>query len=178
MKNKDKIIILKAKVIKLKKQLKAARLELADKDNEIKEYDPKSILETFLKDNFIQEHLGQYKDKEGVSLYDSIHKRESNPIESTKELFEGKWYVYYECGNEKFYAIGVTKKDQIFLFENDIKKAKIYNSFEEFEKEHEGMLGSHLEFLFEPIEKYKQIEPITPPLTPPTKENINYCHGG
>jgi hypothetical protein len=35
MKNKDKIIILKAKVIKLKEQLKAARLELADRDNEI-----------------------------------------------------------------------------------------------------------------------------------------------
>lgn len=34
MKNKDKIIILKAKVIKLKEQLKAARLELADTDNE------------------------------------------------------------------------------------------------------------------------------------------------
>ena len=34
MNKKDKIIILKAKVIKLKEQLKSARLELADRDNE------------------------------------------------------------------------------------------------------------------------------------------------
>ena len=35
MKNKDKIIILKAKIIKLKEQLKDARLELAEKDEAI-----------------------------------------------------------------------------------------------------------------------------------------------
>jgi len=51
------------------------------------------------------------------------YKPTSEPIESTKELFEGKGYVYINSFDKKWYAIGVTEKDQVILF-SDIKLAK------------------------------------------------------
>jgi hypothetical protein len=209
MKKSEQIIILKAKVIKLKEQLKKARLELADRDNAkptLSQYDDAiDSLDRAFKygiSKLLEENKENFL-KSDVSSLTEKYKPTSKPIESTKELFEGKGYVYFLDGaiNRKCYAIGVTDKDQAVLFSTDIKDAKKYNSFEEFEKEYEGMLHSHLQYLFEPIEKEiptyevkldeiygvdnvlftdKSQHPIFPfpPLTPPTKENIDYDYGG
>lgn len=110
MKNKDKIIILKAKIIKLKEQLKEARLELADRDN-------------------------------GID-YVAV-----NPIESTQELFEGKGYVYYYQGLEKWYAKGLDKLK--IAWTTSIKEAKKYSSLKEFKNEYKYC---YLDVKFEPIQ--------------------------
>lgn len=99
MKKSEQIIILKAKIIKLKEQLKAARLELADKDNEIYELkcqlgyinnsefkDAIDNLATFGKQN-IGEYFEEMK-KAFEKLEVSSLTEKYKPIESTKELFE------------------------------------------------------------------------------------------
>lgn len=103
MKNKDKIIILKAKIIKLKEQLKEARLELADRDNE----------------------------KPTPSQYDDA-------IDSLDRAFKLGMFKLFEDNKDNFLKLEVSSL----------------------------------------TEKYKPIEPITPPITPPTKENIDYDFGG
>jgi hypothetical protein len=187
MNKKDKIIILKAKVVKLKEKLKKAERTCAKQDNEIDRL-KKEIVSKKLTENYHQNHFKNESKIEFRGL--------DTPIESTQELFEPiqkeiptyevkldesygvdnvlftdksqhpifpfppltpptKGRVYFLDGaiNRKCYAIGVTEKDQAVLFSTDIKDAKKYNSFEEFEKEYEGMLHSHLHYLFEPIEK-------------------------
>lgn len=123
MKNKDKITLLKAKVIKLKEQLKKARLDLADKDN--------------------------YLDKTLEQAREIIAKVKAPkpPIESTQELFEGKGYVYYYQGLEKWYAKGLDKLK--IAWTTSIKEAKKYSSLKEFKNEYKYC---YLDVKFEPIQ--------------------------
>jgi hypothetical protein len=185
MKKKDKIIILKAKVIKLKEQLKKAERTCAKQDNEIDmlketirchvennqivaqvlmdknksereskyddaidsldrafKYGISKLLEEN-KENFLKSDVSslteKYKPTSSKALFESYHKSGlhtpieprttlkdnghiPNPIESTKELFEGKGYVYIDYPNNKKLYISH------FGYTDEKIKAKIFNS--------------------------------------------------
>ena len=127
MKNKDKITLLKAKVIKLKEQLKSAQKTCAKQDNE--NYELKCQLgyinNSEFKDaidnlaTFGKQNIGQYFEEmkkafEKLEVSSLTEKYKPNPIESTQELFEGKGCVYrvtndgtkmYYCGDGRYVNI-------------------------------------------------------------------------
>lgn len=196
MKKSDKIIILKAKVIKLKEQLKSARLELADRDNEKSDYD-------------------FHKNRNVVGAPTEVEQRfnqqVNNPIESTQELFEGKGYVSIIYDNNKHYfnnngAFSISKNNlRLFYSINEFfeifkfipEKEKVNYLFEPIEKElptykvtidkndgvesivfTENTNDNSAAFIQNPIIKQPKEQQDVMCITPPTKENINYDMGG
>jgi hypothetical protein len=180
MKKKDKIIILKAKVIELERELKSAQRTCAKQDNEIdmlKEtirchVENNQIVAQVLMDKNKSERESKYDDaidsldrafKYGISKLLEENKENflksdvssltekynpSKPIESTKELFEGKGYVYIDYPNNKKLYISH------FGYTDEKIKAKIFNSFDEFEKLKHPDNDNN--FHFEPIEKEQE----------------------
>jgi hypothetical protein len=135
MKKKDKIIILKAKVIELKEQLKKAERTCAKQDNEIDML--KETIRCHVENNQIVAQVLMDKNKA---------ERESTPIESTQELFEGKGYVYYLDNDVKKYSTGKSKSR--VYWSKSIEEAKVYKSIDEFKDEYKFC---KLDVRFEPI---------------------------
>lgn len=129
MKKKDQIIILKAKNIKLKDKLRKARLELADRDNNLS--DTKLGIEGGVnKDDIhkeIRNKILSVNPCEGT-IYDTKDKQ-SQPIESTEDLFKGKGYIKSLRTNKYFKRI---KESTECEYTRNIKEAALFNSFEDF----------------------------------------------
>ena len=117
MKKSEQIIILKAKVKKLKEKLKLARLELADNDSVIDDYidsfedlelkysNQNELIErknkTIIERNRALEQVTKERDHLQKVLNEIANG--NFEIESTQELFEGKGYVYELVNGVKFY---------------------------------------------------------------------------
>ena len=178
MKKSKQIIILKAKVIKLKEQLKAARLELADRDNgmlNISVLKEGTVINS--KGEVVQPIESDYdfnKNRNVIGAPPKVEQRfqqqVNTPIESTKELFDGKGYVYKIDDKCQFYFRGIDSPS----YWTALKEfAKPYKNLNEFFGEFGVANDSKNLFFLEPI-----TDSVTTPLTPPTKENINYDMGG
>jgi hypothetical protein len=192
MNKKDKIIILKARIIELERELKKAERTCAKQDNEIdmlketirSHVENNQIVAQVLMDKNKAERESKYDDaidsldialKYGISKlleenkenflklevssltekYKPIEPKqrfenESTPIESTKELFEGKGYVFRIFPfNIKGYADGI-ENDGIKTFTEQRDKAKPYRNLNEFFEDYQVTVNKD-EYFFEPI---------------------------